>query len=262
MANCHAEALGKLSACLQLDRKAVGVRFLFTKEEYDACPVPVAKAKMAYCVMVKIASGGVRLKADLSLFGCGGATRALGLEPPSPGFLAGAEYLDFGLYQDLATAKDAARHITLCNHKLHGVMLQPLSDFTEDYPPHVVLLVTNTYNAMRLVQAYTYKFGTYDGFKMAGNQALCAECTAYPFESNAINLSMLCAGTRYLAGWKDTELAIGLPYARFLEVCDGLYQSANGAEGDQRKAVIRQELAQRQLPDPGLKDGDAYFLRY
>lgn len=262
MANHYTQSLDKLSACLQMDRKPVGVRFLFTKEEYDACPLPAAKARMAYCVMVKNASNGVRRKADLSLFACGGATRALGLESPSPSFLTGEEYLDFGLYQDLATAKDAARHITLCNHKLHGVMIQPLSDFTEDCPPHVVLLITNAYNAMRVVQAYTYKFGTYNHFKMAGNQALCAECTAYPFEFNAINVSMLCAGTRHLAGWSDTELAIGLPYARFLAVCDGLYQSANGAEGDGRKAVIREALAQRQLPDPGLKDGEAYFLRH
>lgn len=132
---------------------------------------------MAYCVMVKNAFNRVHRKADLSLFACGGATRALGLEAPSPSFLTGEEYLDFSLYQDLA-AKDVARHITLCNHKLYGVMLQPLSDFTEDFSPHVVLLITNAYHAMRVVQAYTYKFGTYDHFKMAGNQALCAECTA------------------------------------------------------------------------------------
>lgn len=122
-------------------------------------------------------------------------------------------------------------------------MLQLLSDFTEDSSPYVVLLITNAYHAMRVVQAYTYKFGTYDRFKMAGNQALCAEYTTYPFESNAINVSMLCAGTRYLAGWSDTEPAISLPYIRFLAVCDDFYQSANGAKGDGRKAVIREVLA-------------------
>ena len=74
MSSVHQLALNQLYASLELDRKAIGVRFLFTKEEYDACPVPPAKAKMAYCVMVKVASSGICLKADLSLFGCGGAT--------------------------------------------------------------------------------------------------------------------------------------------------------------------------------------------
>lgn len=53
---------------------------------------------MAYCVMAKNASNRVCWKADLSLFTCGGATRALGPESPSPSFLTGEEYLDFGLY--------------------------------------------------------------------------------------------------------------------------------------------------------------------
>ena len=261
MSSVHQLALNQLYASLELDRKAIGVRFLFTKEEYDACPVPPAKAKMAYCVMVKVASSGICLKADLSLFGCGGATRALGLEEPSPTFCTGQEYLSFGLYQDLAVSKYTANHITLCSHHTHGVLLQPLEDFTEDCPPHIAILVTNSYNAMRVVQGYTYKYGTQTTFKIAGNQALCAECSAYPFESNHINVSLLCSGTRYLAGWKDSDIAIGMPYGQFLQMCDGLYLSANGAEDNKHKAAMRERLAARQLTDPGLVDGEGYFIR-
>lgn len=261
MASNQQAAIDRLYASLDLERRAVGVRFLFTREEYDACPVLPTKSKKAYCVMVKLASTGLSLKADLSLFGCAGATRALGLEDASPTFRSGQDYLNFGLYQDLGTAKKTARQITLCDHRIHGVVLRPVEDFPEDQPPHVVILVTNTYNAMRIIQGYTYQYGTESAFKLAGNQALCAECTSYPFESNHINISMLCSGTRHLSGWKDTELAIGMPYSQFLATCDGVYYSANGAEGDIRKAAMRQRLAQRQVADPGLVDGDAYFLR-
>lgn len=86
MSSVHQLALNQLYASLELDRKAIGVRFLFTKEEYDACPVPPAKAKMAYCVMVKVASSGICLKADLSLFGCGGATVPWAWRNPAPPF--------------------------------------------------------------------------------------------------------------------------------------------------------------------------------
>ena len=56
------EALAKLETSEILTRKPVGIKFLFTKEEYEGCPVEEARAKMAYCVMVKTASlGGKQL---------------------------------------------------------------------------------------------------------------------------------------------------------------------------------------------------------
>ena len=95
---------------------------------------------------------------------------------------------------------------------------------------------------------------------MTGNQALCSECTAYPYETNSMNISMFCSGTRYLAGWSDTEIGIGMPYGIFKGVCDGLYLSANGVEKDSRKAVLRENLKKAGLEDPGLEDGKAYYM--
>ncbi len=254
------EALQKLGACLPLKRKAVGIRFLFTREEYEACPVPEARARMAYCVMVKVAGSGTCMKANLALSGCGGGTRALGLETASERCVSGCEALSFGLYQDLAVARQEVRSLTFCQHKAYGLLIQPVESYT-DTDPHVVVLITDSFGAMRLIQSYTYKFGPQPNFKMTGNQAVCSECTAYPYESNAINISMFCSGTRYLAGWGSDEIGVGLPYGRFIETCDGLYQSANGVETDRRKAEIRQNLRQCGLPDPGLRDGDAYYMR-
>ena len=42
-------------------------------------------------------------------------------------------------------------------------------------------------------------------------QALCEECTTRPFESNEVNISMLCSGTRCVAQWQKDELRIGIP---------------------------------------------------
>ena len=75
-----------------------------------------------------------------------------------------------------------------------------------DEEPDVVLVVTNSYNGMRIVQGYTHVFGYNTSFKIAGNQAICSECTAFPFESNDINVSLLCSGTRYKAKWGDEEI--------------------------------------------------------
>lgn len=255
----HKTAVSKLMAALDFEREIVGIRFLFTEQEYAAAEANQAKGKIPYCVMVKAATLGYALKTTLETSGCAGGTRALGLEEASASFQSGCEYQSFGLYQDLAIAKNVVNNITFCQHKIFGVMAKPLKAYTEK--PDVVLIITNAQNAMRIIQGYTYKYGTQPNFKISGNQAICAESTAYPFESNSINVSMLCSGTRYLAGWGENELAIGLPYGKFLETADGVYLSINGSEQNHRKAVIREKLAAEGLEDPGIFDDDAYFIR-
>jgi len=252
-------ALKKISSSLELNRKIVGVKFLFTENEYEEADAKAAKAKLPYCVMVKLATHGYGLKSTLETSSCGGGTRALGLENTKPEFESGCEYYSFGLYQDLAVAKNVVNNITFCSHRLYGVMTKPLESFNEK--PDVVIIVTDSYNTMRIIQGYTYKYGTQTGFKMTGNQAVCSECTAYPFENNSINISMFCSGTRYLAGWGKSEIAIGLPYAKFLETADGVYNTINGTEQNAAKKIIKANLAREKLEDPGIYDNDAYYIR-
>lgn len=253
------EALAKLETSEILTRKPVGIKFLFTKEEYEGCPVEEARAKMAYCVMVKTASLGVCMKTDITKCICGGGTRAVGLEQPSERYFTGCEAYSFGLYRDLAVAKQEVNSLTFCRHHTHGLLIQPLEAY-EDCDPDVVILFSDSFGTMRLIQGYTYHYGPQPNFKMTGNQALCSECTAYPYETNSMNISMFCSGTRYLAGWKDTEIGVGMPYGIFKGVCDGLYLSANGVEKDSRKAMLRENLKKAGLKDPGLEDGKAYYM--
>lgn len=253
------EAMKKLNASELLTRKPVGIKFLFTKEDYEACTAEPAKAKMAYCVMVKIASMGASLKTDIEMCSCGGGTRALGLEEPSERYYTGCEAYSFGLYRDLAVAKQEVNSLTFCRHHTYGLLIQPLEAY-EVYDPDVVILFSDSFGTMRLIQGYTYHYGPQSNFKMTGNQALCSECTAYPYEMNSMNISMFCSGTRYLAGWDNSEIGIGMPYGIFTGVCDGIYRSANGVERDCRKAVLRANLKEAGLKDPGLVDGQAYYM--
>lgn len=50
---------------------------------------------------------------------------------------------------------------------------------------------------MRIVQAYTYKYGVHKNITLGGNQGICSECTAVPYENNDLNISTLCSGTRF-----------------------------------------------------------------
>jgi len=249
----------KANCALELSRKIVGMKFLFTEEEFQQADAKTIKAKMHYCVMVKTAMSGIGIKAAAEHFGCPGSARVLGITEPEELFISGRHYRRLGLYQDLVTAKNIRNNMTLCQHKAYGVMIKPLEEFEQ--APDIVLIVTNPYNAMRIVQGYTNMYGLYTSYKMSGNQALCSECTAYPFESNNINVSMLCSGTRNVAGWGDDELGIGLPFNRFFSTIDGVYKTVNIVEPNRNKTKIEEKLKQNQLNDLEIEYDKNYFRR-
>jgi uncharacterized protein (DUF169 family) len=254
------DALGKVRCALDLKRRPVGVRFLFDPDQYEQADAGALSVRVPYCVMGKRATRGHGAKAVLENFGCMGAARALGIIEPDDYFTSGRHYQKLGLYRDLSVCKNIRRNMTLCRHKARGIMVKPLGDYQQDPDtPDVVLLVVNPYQAMRVIQAYTYIFGYHTSFKMSGNQAICSECTAYPFETNAINVSLLCSGTRFMGGWKDDELAIGFVFNKFTAVVDGLYATLNLTEPDRKKVDIETRLSQRNNDDLEIVYGRNYY---
>lgn len=251
------EAVEKTNCAINLKRQVVGVKFLFDQVEFNQAKAKPFTAKMPYCVMVKRAMLGKKIKAVFENFGCLSSARTLGLMEPDEMFSSGRHYRRLGLYRDLVVAKNTRQRMTLCRHKAYGVMIMPLEEFDDE--PDVVLLVGTPYNAMRIVQAYTYMFGVHTAFKMSGNQALCSECTAYPFENNSINVSLLCAGTRFMAGWGDDELAIGFPFNKFLPIIDGLYATLNPTEPDRKKTAIESRLKEQHRNDLTIQYGKNYY---
>lgn len=251
------DAVERVQCALDLKRRIVGVRFLFDRDEYDAADARPAAAKMPYCVMVKRATRGHSLKADAEAFGCPGAARALGIDEPGEFFTSGRHYRRLGLYKDLAVAKNMRSNMVICGHRAHGVLVKPVEEHAT--APDVVLMVVNPFQAMRLVQGYTYQYGYHTAYQVAGNQAVCSECTAYPLEKGAINVSMLCAGTRHMAGWGDDEMGIGLPFNRFLDMVDGLYATVNATEPDRKKRRIQARLDGCGRTDLAVEYGRNYY---
>lgn len=253
-----AEDLDKISCALELSRQIVGMKFLFTEEEFTAAQAKTLKGKMAYCVMVMAATNGHAFKANAYNFGCFGGARALGIVALDELFISGRLYDSLGLYRDLSTAKNVVNNLTCCRHQAYGVMLKPLSEFSRE-TPDIVIIVANAYNAMRIIQGYSYSYGANTAFKLTGNQAVCSECTAYPFESNNINISTLCAGTRFKAGWKDEELAVGLPFNQFSGMTEGIYATINAVEPNEKKRAIEARIMEHARSDLIVEYDKNYF---
>jgi uncharacterized protein (DUF169 family) len=226
----------EMICALDLKRHPVGIKFIFSKEEFDRFNAGSLKTPCSYCLMVKIAFGGRSIKADLSHSRCPGASRVLGLTEPDDRIVSGNHFYSFHLYNSLATAKRIHGDITYINHKIHGVALMPLEKWKAD--PDVVIVVANSYQVMRILQGYAYHFGMPKSFKLCGNQGLCSELTATPYETNDLNISVLCSNTRFTCKWKDEEMGIGIPFHKLGPLVEGILKTLNPTEPDARKKEI------------------------
>ncbi|WP_371371132.1 DUF169 domain-containing protein [Sporomusa aerivorans] len=251
------ETIIRLNCALDLERKAVGVKFLHTEEEYQLAAAKTITEPINYCVMVRLATQGRATKAIGNNLACLAGARALGLKEIDAYHRSGQNGKKLGLYNDMPTAKRTRDGMSYCDHQAFGIMVKPLEDY--DSEPDVVIIVSTPYNIMRIVQGYSYYNGMQSNFKMTGNQAVCSESTAYPYLSNDINASLLCIGTRHQAGWSDHELAVGFPIGLFTKIVDGIMNTVNIMENNQKKEVIEKKLLANGIGELKIKYDFNYY---
>ncbi|AFS78154.1 hypothetical protein DUF169 [Gottschalkia acidurici 9a] len=251
------ETIDKIYCALDLKRKVIGVKLIYSEKEFSECTAKKLKNKMTYCTLVKLASSGYTFKADLDNFACLSAARALGIIDPTDDWLSGCQYRDRKMYQDLETSQKVVDNTTNIQQKVYGILVGPIEKCS--FIPDVAIIITTPYNSMRLIQGYTYKYGTNVNYKIIGNQAICSECTAYPFENNDINISMLCSGTRHMAGWDKDEMAIGIPIDKFIDMVDGVYETINIMEPNKDKTIIDEKLKKLGRKDLNIEYDKNYY---
>ena len=168
------ELASRLECAVDWPRKCVGVRFLFTKKEFEEARGVELTRPINYCMMVKSATLGHAVKGDASAHRCIAAARALGIAEMDEMHRSGRRGLRTRLYHDLGTAKYTRDRQTVCDHKAYGVLVKPLEQYADDEPvPHMVLLITTPSYAKRVIQGYTDSSAIDTTFKRSGLQAIC-----------------------------------------------------------------------------------------
>lgn len=248
--------LERLYSCLYMDRKIVGVKFLFSEDEFKSFDVEPAKSRLSYCMMVKIASSGKSIKVRSEHFKCNSSARALGIKESDSHVKSGREYYSYGLYGSLGTAKKVQKSVTYIEDSIYGIVIQPIEMFKTE--PDIAIIISNPYNIMRLVQGYTYTYGMAENIRFAGNQGVCSDLTARPYENNDMNVSLLCANTRFSCKWEDGEMGVGMPYKTFLNVLEGVLNTLNPTEPDCKKEGIIKRAAEINV-DMDVVKGENYY---
>jgi uncharacterized protein (DUF169 family) len=248
----------RLNYLLELKRQVVGISFLRTKEDFDAHAAPATDKLVPYCRSVQQATEGVSVKLTIDNFGCPASAVALGLIENDEYSASGQKHANMGVYKDIEVSKAIADDMVYCRESSYGIAVEPIQAWTQ--APDVLLVITTPFNAMRLLQGNAYFNGQAKQMKMTGMQAICQEGTSYPYETGLINVSMMCSGTRYVARWKNEELCVGIPYALFESIIEGLEETLNPMELLEKKRKIIKKTAEDGAPDfYEVRKRDNYF---
>ena len=248
--------LDSLQCALHFKRKIVGIQFYSTTSEFESSHFRTVRNRLSFCMMVKVASRGTCIKVSESNFKCPGSRRALGIDGIDHQFRSGEKYLGLGLYQDVETAKSVADEMLFLDKKTTALAVGPIEQF--ESPPDAVIIIADGYTAMRVVQGYTYHFGQAKQIRFCGNQGVCCELTSRPFMLQDMNISLLCANTRFSCKWRDGEIGIGLPYHQLQFIIDGVIKTLNVVEPDSRKKEII-NCARSKGIDLGVVPGANYY---
>ena len=250
--------INKIKIALGLSANIVGIKFLTSSDEYRSFGSKPAKSRLAYCNMVKLAASGRRLKVEDQHFKCSGARRAFGFSRDNSAVDSGECHHQMGLYQDRKTAQKVVKDMAYLDYSVHGMGLFPFENNSEK--PDVIIIISNTYTAMRIIQGYSYHFGITPNIRFVGNQGMCSELTVRPFLNKDINVSLLCSGTRFLCGWKDSDIGVAMTSEICPEVFDGVLETLNPTEPDKKKREIIHEMNAGGL-NLDIRPGESYYMK-
>lgn len=242
-------------------RQPAGVRFLYTPGQYEAAGVKELTRAVSYCNMVRMAGLGKSFKGTQAHSACPGGSIGTGLMEQNMYKRTGNSYSpdNLWLYDTIGTARQVLEDMLFMPADQYGLELRPLSGYLE-HDPDVVIFVLNPFDAMRLIQGYSFHYGMKKDFRLSGNQAFCSELTAVPYRTNGINLSTLCSGTRHRCNWDSGELAVGVAYNKLPMLVDGLMATIAETEPKKRKLAITARAEEKGL-SLDVRHGREYFLR-
>jgi len=234
-----------IESYLDLDRKPVGVKFLFSQEEFNNYEVPQRDRKVTYCNSVQLASKGQSMKLTKENQGCPNGAMALKMkEVPEP-MANGKGRFSKNIYNDVQTSKSISDEMLFLKEEPAGIVVMPLENYID--APDVVIVIGNSYNVMRMIQGHGYFNGYSANLRTVGLQAVCQDLTTYPFNTEDINISLLCPGTRLVANWEADEMGIGIPFEKWYEVVEGVKETTNPFERNKNKESILKRLEERGL---------------
>lgn len=250
------QSVDLIESYLDLGRKPVGIKFFFDKDKFKNFEVPQKDRKVTYCNSVQLASKGNSMKLTKENQACPNGARALKMEAVPEAMACGQARFCKNMYHDVETSKSISDELLFLKEEPAGVVVMPLENYKED--PDVVVLVSSSYNVMRIIQGHGYFNGYTSNLRTVGIQAVCQDLTTYPYNTKDINISLFCPGTLLVANWQAGEIGVGIPFEKWYEIVEGVKETTNPFERNKNKKSIEKRLKERGLDASGIKFNENY----
>lgn len=250
------QSVNMIEGYLDLDRKPVGVKFLFTKEDFNNFEVAQRDRKVTYCNSVQLASKGECMKLTKENQACPNGATALKMKDVMPPMASGIARHSKHIYHNVEISKSVSDEMQFLKEEPYGIAVMPLEAY--DVEPDIVIVISSPYNVMRFIQGHGYFNGYTTNLKTVGLQAVCQDLTSYPYNTGDINITLLCPGTRLVANWKADEIGIGIPFAKWFEIVEGVKETINPFERNNKKTAIEKRLKERGLNTSEIKFNSNY----
>ena len=136
---------------------------------------------------------------------------------------------DTGRYDSPATARKAMDDmIAIQPADTQAVFLFALDFDDEDVEPDVVILSVRPVELTRIIQAYQFHSGKRVNASMGGLRVVNSDLIVRPYLTQEMNVSTFCLGARLIAEFEADRLGIGMPFAVFKDIVEGMEDSAGG----------------------------------
>lgn len=236
----YADLLRQLELSLHLNKKPVGIHFFLIPEEYDDAAVPSSDSKMSICSYInQAAEKKIRRKISWEHVSCTGGLSALGLKKPGNFVKSGKQFFLMRLYESMAVARKVISQLGFMEMQIYGFEIGPLEQLNS---ADVVIILGNAWQMMRMVHGYTFHYGVPENLGTAGNQGVCADLAARPFQKNDFNFSMLCPGARIHMKSSENEMGCGMPIHQFKTIAASVVATTSLAMTRQEKLELLKRM--------------------
>lgn len=218
MAN-YAELSSRLKTLLGLKGSPVAVRLIKERSEIPA-GTPELKEKVRHCEMVQKARNGDVFYATKEQHACAGGAGALGIVETPEKIKTGEFYFGLGRFKTPESAKKTMDAVPRTNKQFVASLYAPLEK--AGFKPDVIVVIGNPKQLLKIAQSNIYEKGGRNNVSFSGIQSVCADAVAQPYNTNEMNASFGCDGSRKFAKIADDELVVGIPASKLEGLVEAL----------------------------------------
>ena len=126
------DSVNLIESYLDLDRKPVGIKFFFNKEDFDNFEIPQRERKVTYCNSVQLASKGYSMKLTKENHACPNGAMALNMAPVPEGISNGKGRFSKSIYKSVEISKSINDDMLFMEEEPFGLAVMPLENFQTD----------------------------------------------------------------------------------------------------------------------------------